>query len=87
MTVNSMFPTCFNPGNLLLSFQTNFYRIISWKPAIFHSAMPVHRDDSPLAPVLAQAMPAHRDDSPLAQVLAQAMPTSSGSGTGNASAS
>ena len=37
MTVNSMFPTCFNPGNLLLSFQTNFYRIISWKPAIFHS--------------------------------------------------
>ena len=38
MTVNSMFPTCFNPGNLLLSFQTNFCRIISWKPAIFHSA-------------------------------------------------
>ena len=38
MTVNSMFPTCFNPGNLLLSFQTNFYRIISWKLAIFHSA-------------------------------------------------
>ena len=38
MTVNSMFPTCFNPGNLLLSFQTNFYRIVSWKPAIFHSA-------------------------------------------------
>ena len=37
MTVNSMFPTCFNPGNLLLSFQTNFYRIISWKLAIFHS--------------------------------------------------
>ena len=37
MTVNSMFPTCFNPGNLLQSFQTNFYRIISWKPAIFHS--------------------------------------------------
>ena len=37
MTVNSMFPTCFNLGNLLLSFQTNFYRIISWKPAIFHS--------------------------------------------------
>ena len=37
MTVNSMFPTCFNPGNLLLSFQTNFYQIISWKPAIFHS--------------------------------------------------
>ena len=47
----------------------------------------MHRDDSPLSPVLAQAMPAHRDDSPLAQVLAQAMPTSSGSGTGNASAS
>ena len=37
MAVNSMFPTCFNPGNLLLSFQTNFYRIISWKLAIFHS--------------------------------------------------
>ena len=38
MTVNSMFPTCFNPGNLLLSFQTNFYRIISWKLGIFRSA-------------------------------------------------
>ena len=44
MTVNSMFPTCFNPGNLLLSFQTNFYRIISWKPAIFHSVKPAFLD-------------------------------------------